>query len=316
MDGSAIVVIPSKDDYVWNVSSEKVPHLTLLFLNDLSNSPDLKRIEDYISHVVETSMKQFSLSVIRRGTLGPQDADVLFFNDTRAKLLEEIRSYLLKDEKIFTAYSSIPQYPEFTPHLTLGYPTAPAKPDTREYPGIGYVHFDRVGFWTGNYTGPEFELKDNDDLMAGAMNSDIDAVLAHFGVRGMKWGVHKLPRVSDADLARYEKLAKSAGDIRRDPTKAKIGQQVKTTGGLHKVTDKELQTMLNRMDMERRYKQFMREDADRRREGAKSVLKILGEVGKIALPIILGAAAGTAAKNMGGVYRTTATVAKRAITAR
>lgn len=191
MSSYTIVAIPSQDDYVWKISSEKVPHLTILSLGDtLTNE---QRTIDFLAHVVSTSLTRFGLMVDHRGVLGPQEADVLFFaKDSCIKRLAEARANLLKNKDIFLAYSSSEQYPEWTPHLTLGYPTSPAKPDKRDYPGISWVNFDRIAFWTGDYEGPEFQLSDN-MLPAPLAYSDmsLEEALAHFGVRGMKWGVRR-----------------------------------------------------------------------------------------------------------------------------
>ncbi len=120
-----VVAIPTNTDYVWKLSSEKVPHLTIMMLND--NMKNVSRVADYIQHTVNTTMKRFGLSVDHRDKLGSEEADVLFFNtDYCMRDLEAFRSNLLKDPDIFIAYNSIPQYPIWSPHLTLGYPSSPA----------------------------------------------------------------------------------------------------------------------------------------------------------------------------------------------
>lgn len=184
----AIVAIPAQDDYVWKVSSEKIPHLTLMMLGD-SDNPALPQIEEFLAHVVETSMYRFGLDVDRRGTLGPKNADVLFFKNPgfNIKNLETVRRYLLTNQAIFTAYNSTDQFPTWTPHLTLGYPETPAKPLDRDY-SINWVLFDRVALWMNDYDGPEYQLKDPSDSYDMAMSD-----LAHHGVKGMKWGVRHEP---------------------------------------------------------------------------------------------------------------------------
>jgi hypothetical protein len=184
----AVVAIPSKNDYVWKISSEKIPHLTLLYLgNQLSN---VSRVTDFVEHVVKTSMTRFGIGVSNRDTLGPKDADVLFFdkNDYCIKNLINFRSYLLRDKNISTAYNQTAQYPIWTPHLTLGYPEAPAKPDNREYPGITWVNFDKIALWTSDYDGPEFAL---DDSYGSEAKMSVEEAVAHFGVKGMHWGQRK-----------------------------------------------------------------------------------------------------------------------------
>jgi hypothetical protein len=90
----------------------------------------------------------------------------------------------------------------------------------------------------------------------------IEDVLAHFGVKGMKWGVHregKHPISEDA---------KSAGDAL---TKSK-------KSGVHSLSNKELQSLVNRMNLEQ---QFSRLNKDRIDKGEKAVKQILS-VGRTA----------------------------------
>lgn len=196
MPSYTIVAIPSKDDYVWKISSEKVPHLTLLMLGDTLNN--VPRVTEFIQHATDTMLSRFGLSVDYRDTLGPKEADALFFNDYCLKNLIDFRASLLKNKDIMIAYNSIPQYPIWTPHLTLGYPTSPAKPDNREYP-ISWIDFDRIALWTSDFEGPEFELyKSSKNQYGMAMSSiandqtmTIEQALEHHGVLGMHWGKRK-----------------------------------------------------------------------------------------------------------------------------
>lgn len=300
-----IVAIPAKDDYVWNISSEKIPHMTILALGD--NINNLDEVTNYCEHVVETSINRFGLSVNSRGTLGPESADVLFFENYGVDYLRKVRSYFLTDQNIFLAYNSIPQFETWTPHLTLGYPSSPAKPDDRDYPGINWVNFDRIALWTSDYQGVEFPLKNKDN---NALEySDAGArFLSHFGVKGMKWGVHRQGALRIASSAEV-----AATKLKKNPTKSTFRVHTREAGGLHKVDDKTLESMLKRMDMEKRFTKMMQEDADRRREGLKAVAHILGESGKIILPIVAGVAANVAAKNYantGSVFRGASSSAK------
>lgn len=311
MSDLAIVAIPAQDDYVWKVSSEKVPHLTLMVLGD-SDNPALPQIEEFLAHVAKTSMYRFGLDVDRRGTLGDKDADVLFFKNPgfNIKNLETVRRYLLTNQSIFTAYHSTDQFEMWTPHLTLGYPETPAKPLDRDYP-ISWVQFDRVALWMNDYDGPEFELKDQWDNDGMAMSGTSETELSHFGVKGMKWGQHK------QHAQQAVGLVSGAKKLKKDQTKASAQEKVKAAGGLHKLTEKELQALNKRMELEKKYRGFMEEESKRRKEGAKTVAKILGEVGKVALPVVLSAAGAYAATRTankhGGVYRTKAHVTRPVI---
>jgi 2'-5' RNA ligase len=163
---------PEENDRVWKISSEKVPHLTLLFLGDQANVSNLDKIVQFVEHAATTSLRRFWLPVDRRGELGndPETgpADVLFFR-TRGydlKAVADFRAQLLQDNNIKSAYDAAPQFEgPWVPHLTLGYQGTPAKPDNSDYPGFYEVSFDRIAVWTGNSEGPEFLLQDRwDDI--------------------------------------------------------------------------------------------------------------------------------------------------------
>lgn len=249
----AIVAIPNQDDYVWNLSSEKVPHLTICYLGEQLDN--VSHVQDFIAHVVDTSMHRFGLSVERRGVLGDKSADVLFFeNDPDAqysemKILKDFRTYLFNNPDIFKAYNSVEQYPEWTPHLTMGYPETPAKPDKRDYPGTSYVFFDRIALWTSDYAGVEFPLKREsygDLAMASAKGSDF---LQHYGVKGMKWGVVR-ERLNSGAVGKAKKLVESSEDHKKAAavrTKAKIA-------GVNTLSNKELQEIITRMNLETQFK--------------------------------------------------------------
>jgi 2'-5' RNA ligase len=308
MGSYTIVAIPSEDDYVWKLSSEKVPHMTILFLGEeLQNEQNTM---EFIQHVVNTTLCRFGMNVSRRGTLGPKDADVLFFDTRYAKQIENFRANLLKNSNIFQAYNSVEQYPEWTPHLTMGYPESPAKPDERDYPGIHWVNFDKIAIWVNDYEGPEFVLDEsNYDSPLAYSDMGFDDMLSHFGIKGMHWGVRK-------DVVSASKdINKAVTGLRRDPTKTAHQQKVSQAGGLHRISDKDLEAMLKRMESERKFQKIMQEDANRRKEGMKVALHVLGQVGKIVLPIALGAVAtkyGAGAASR-AAYRTSAYVTRPVI---
>jgi len=206
-----IVAIPSENDPVWKYSSEKVPHLTLCYLGDQEVPYDMvERIEGYLNHVVATNLCEFTLEVDRRGELGENKADVLFFKTPHSKKIQEFRNYLLMQPDIRRLYDAAEQFPGWVPHLTMGYPETPAKTDDRDYPGFSWVDFDLVALWTGESEGPTFRLDDYDvfgpqSSYHSELNEDED--LAHQGVKGMKWGVRK-DKGHEGQRAKTKKIAK------------------------------------------------------------------------------------------------------------
>jgi 2'-5' RNA ligase len=202
MSSLVIVALPAEDELVNKISSEKVPHLTLMYLGEATDDNNVTRMAEFVEHALNISEHgPFYLEVDYRGELGPNKADVLFFQGGwEAKWIKSLRGQLLQQADIRTAFESADQFPEWVPHLTLGYPETPANPMPEERKFFS-VQFDRIAVWTGNYEGPEFRLKwpdrDMEDLAVAYSDTGKEAVesLLHFGVKGMKWGQRKTPNV-------------------------------------------------------------------------------------------------------------------------
>lgn len=263
--GVAIVAIPEKDDYVWRISSEKIPHLTLMVLGPLT---DPARAIDYVEHSAATTLSKFMLSVDRRGLLGEKDADVLFFDKSMTGKISELRGYLLANETISTAYKLVEQYDEFTPHLTLGWPDAPAKKDPRDYPGINWVNFDRIAVWTGQYDGPEFYLThENAILPTVEMSDGTGEFLEHYGIRGMRWGVRRDNPSGGSGRTHSDDAARAA------TAHAKLKQH-----GTKALSNEELRVLVDRMNLEAQFKRL--EPPSGKQKAGKFVADLLVSVGK------------------------------------
>ena len=238
--GTAIVAIPAREDPVWRYSSEKVPHLTVLFLGDQRENPRIGAIVDFVQHIADSSLTRFGLSVDRRGTLGVENADVLFFHkDSALRDIATARGYMLTNADILAAYNSVPQFDQWQPHLTMGFPETPAKPDSRDFPGFGWVSFNQLAVWTGEFEGPTFDLKSEEwDL---AMTGMLDKVLEHHGVKGMKWGVHR------------SRSARAAAKAHPDAARAKELRQKVREGKTDALSNEELQHLVSRLNLEKQF---------------------------------------------------------------
>lgn len=94
----------------------------------------------------------------------------------------------------------------------------------------------------------------------------IEDVLAHFGVKGMKWGVRK--KRTSAPAPSEDKRAFNAAA-------AKIGKK----GNTDALSNKELQAVVNRMNLEQQYTR-LQGTSKRTSPGAKFAKEILLGVGK------------------------------------
>jgi 2'-5' RNA ligase len=253
-----VVALPTEEDYVRKISSDKEPHLTLLYLGENKfSSSDLDLITGYVEHAA-SQLNRFGLSVDHRGELGPNKADVLFFDTEWSKDIKDFRNSLLRNDLIDTAYLSASQFPEWTPHLTLGFPENPAKKDTREHPYFSYVSFDRIALWTEDSAGPTFQLKNNDYGLSEVSMSQtalgrraVADILAHHGVKGMHWGVRKDGSSASSPTRR---TAASADTKQVDAHLKKIA-----TGGTRALNTKELQEVVSRMNLEQQYSKMVAE---------------------------------------------------------
>lgn len=287
-----ITALPSPDDPVQKVSSEPAAHLTILYLGDPGwDQTQLDLVVEFIDHAASL-IPQFHLSVESRGVLGDQNADVLFFDKNQVKQIELFRSQLLKNDLIASAYLSTDQFPEWTPHLTLGYPTAPAKKLPDGYDKIYGVNFDRISLYTGNYTGPTFQLKrpTYDDMEAPIAMSQTErgrafimgGGVSHYGVKGMHWGVRKgesggsgsAPAASSSPKPRLSADARAA-----ENAFSKINR-----GGTGSLSNQELQGLVSRLNLEQQYERLMSPSASPRQmseleRGHAAVKQMLG-IGK------------------------------------
>ena len=151
---TVIVALPAEDDPVTGVSSEESgAHCTLLFLGDSSAfdvAPILAEVKAYTENFTGGPVTD---KVGGRGTLGQDEADVVLLD---AENLAELRGAILASEAVRAVHDGVEQFPTWIPHVTLGYPDAPA---TGDFAGES-IRFDRIAVWHGEER-TEFPLGGN-----------------------------------------------------------------------------------------------------------------------------------------------------------
>lgn len=146
--GALIVLVPDSSDPTVAASSEDIAHMTTVWMGDLSNGvqmdPDaiIAAVQEYAANATP-----IVVPVRERGLLGDEDADVVFLEPTDS--LVAFRDGLLEIPAIREPYDAAEQYPEWTPHVTLGYPEGVENgPASGEYTGTE-VTFAGIAVWLG-----------------------------------------------------------------------------------------------------------------------------------------------------------------------
>lgn len=144
--GALVVLLPAADDPVVAASSEDVAHMTTVWFGDTSElTVDVEGLEQAVRLYAQDLDGPIVVPVKERGALGDDSADVVFLELTDS--LAAARDGMLANEPIRTAHDAAEQYPEWTPHVTLGYPEGvEGGPAVGEYDGAE-VTFDRIGLW-------------------------------------------------------------------------------------------------------------------------------------------------------------------------
>lgn len=152
--GALVVLLPAADDPISAATSEDQAHMTFVWMGDVSDIDDAARaaIGGEVSSYATALDGPIVVPVMRRGQLGDDGADVVFLE--RSDSLLAARDGLMESSpNLLAAHDAAEQFPEWVPHVTLGYPEGvEGGPAVGEYDGTE-VTFDRLGLWLGgDYT--------------------------------------------------------------------------------------------------------------------------------------------------------------------
>lgn len=177
--GALIVLLPAETDPTVTASSEDAAHLTFIWMGDVNElAADAEELEQAVRIYAQDLDGPIVVPVRERGLLGDEDADVLFLEPTDA--LIAARDGLLANELVRAAHDGAEQYPEWTPHVTLGYPEGvEGGPAVADYTAEE-VTFDRVGLWLGadRYEFPMGGVAEAEQVTASADAFDMAGIVA------------------------------------------------------------------------------------------------------------------------------------------
>jgi hypothetical protein len=102
--------------------------------------------------------------------------------------------------------------------------------------------------------------------------------LEHFGVRGMKWGFRKDKGNSAVPGSKSSKGDDSSDDAR---TAREIAIKVSKSGGTHALSNKELQTLVNRINLEQNFARTQTPTAQKTSPMKTGIDYVSGKVKKV-----------------------------------
>jgi len=122
------------------------------------------------------------------------------------------------------------------------------------------------------------------------MSTDVDDFLAHFGVKGMRWGVRR-DRGPDGTVS-----GGKGSIVKRQPDSEEhtVSRQLKSRS-VSSLSNKELQTLVNRMNLEAQYSKL---SPSVKSSGLDFVKKTLGNAAKTTIQNMLAEAIKTGAQKL------------------
>ena len=117
--------------------------------------------------------------------------------------------------------------------------------------------------------------------------------LAHYGVKGMKWGIRRTPQQLGHDTMVLNKASKMAGDAKNAVQEIDKIRKLshKSDTSIKSMSDDELRRRINRLNMERQYSQLTQPETSKGASYVSSVHGVAGSllaIGASATTILLG----------------------------
>lgn len=258
-----VVALPSEYDPVNTLGSEE-KHATLLYLGDNVSEDVAALIRAAINGCIRRrGFPPFLESVSAVTSLGKDGARVWMIDSDNG--LRMIRDVLLSDPTIRARYDTLEQYPNFIPHMTMGYPTENqtklAEVIEQQAAQIQRIKFDRIALWYGDDHDIVWRLSPSDMDRNEAGHSEtasprlIHQLLAryntvmHSGIKGMRWGIRRKSG-SDGNLSSTPEAQKAmaAADAERAATSIATIRK----SGVKALSNDDLNHLTKRLDLEKK----------------------------------------------------------------
>jgi hypothetical protein len=168
---ATIMALPALDDPINGVSSEDIPHVTLIFLGEAS-AFDPEPIKAVLAAVADGVGSPVTEPINGAATLGQGQADVVLLD---AQNLVNVRGAILAAPDVKAVYDSVEQFPTWIPHLTIGWPENPRKDDTSQTE----IRFDRIALWYGDDKSAIYHLGGNNVAQPETAPKETAAAVIH-----------------------------------------------------------------------------------------------------------------------------------------
>lgn len=120
-----------------------------------------------------------------------------------------------------------------------------------------------------------------------------ETYIYHHGIKGMKWGVRRTPE--QLGHRKKRSLKDAVESIKKKADAAAAAKQASKPKSVKDMSDEELRKVLNRLDMEKRYNQYLSEANQKKQSRAK---KIVGDILESGVRTIANKAFESAAKQI------------------
>ena len=136
-----IFAIPAFDEAVHEIGGEE-KHATLVYFGDVADGILVDNIGQWVAQIAADA-QPFTAQVDKIAPLGDEGAQVWLLRESD---LEGLREGLMANDDVQTTYANadVTHYPEFAPHVTIGYDDVPT-----ESTDVAEITFDRLAVWHG-----------------------------------------------------------------------------------------------------------------------------------------------------------------------